>query len=75
MHICIIPHTQTDEDFGVDWTSPAADYENDDEVHVRNTMISSDLSVHLMQLIDPLGSCDDYGISFYLQALDIVCSD
>ena len=59
----------------MDWASPAADYDRDDEIHVPDTMISSDLAIHLMQQIDPVGSCDDYGICFYLQALNIVCND
>ena len=56
------------DDFGVDWTAPAPDYDSDEGVHVPDTLITS---VRLMHNIDPLAPCDDYGISFYLQALNL----
>ena len=60
-------------DFGIDWAGPSPHCDSDADIHIPETVTpSSSISASLLQHIDPLASCDNYGISIYMQALHIV---
>ena len=64
------------EDRGIDWTGPMPDNDDDSEIHVPDTCcpLSAWSFDMLCQQIDPLASCNDYAIEFYLSCCRFVQS-
>ena len=59
----------------MDWIASAADCESEDNITVVEGTINPSLSSILMQQIDHLALCDDYGIGFFVQAVDIALTN
>lgn len=65
---------EVDDDFGVDDDNPIPDdYEAVDVPDIRVDLSAAALT--RLHQIDPLQQCSDYGVSLYLEAVDIIAQD